>query len=175
MEQRQVIVILVGKPEDQRMLQTAGLKERSHKLGWSPHYAGSFAHAPIRFASKENLMKEAHVSDLPYLNINVSRVTNQPFLLRSEDQTLELREVGKGMAGLGKHVIMPPNSNCKRYFCLCFNTHTPKLTCYDLFDRVGNPTKNIMQEGFGSRALERGSLTSDDGRRMAFNFLRGET
>lgn len=43
-------------------------------------------------------MKEAHVSDLPYLNTNVSRITNQPFLLHSEDQTLEWREAGKGMA-----------------------------------------------------------------------------
>lgn len=80
------------------MLQTAGLKERLHKLGWGPHCAGAFAHAPIRFAFKENPMKEAHVSDLPYLNTNVSRITNQPFLLHSEDQTLEWREVGKGMA-----------------------------------------------------------------------------
>lgn len=80
------------------MLQTAGLKERPHKLGWGPHYAGPFAHAPIRFAFEENPMKEAHVSDLPYLNINVSRITSQPFLFRFEDQTLELREVGKGMA-----------------------------------------------------------------------------
>lgn len=57
MEQGQFVAILVGMLEGQRMLQTAELKERSRKLGWSPHHAGPFAHAPIRFDFKENPMK----------------------------------------------------------------------------------------------------------------------